>query len=188
MVTGIAFIPVTKEEVEMSPRQQDWLDVLATLPAAGHDSRQAGAARLGRAKRRGDFPWSARLRAWLYAGRYDRQIEDGVKALPGSPLALHGARVTSARERNELACTLRVAVHEAEVGGRFTAHVPVQADAVRLCVEVISAVCNRLEDPFPVRARGMARLRILLSDGRGPLYRRGRGTLGAALRGVLAAL
>jgi len=41
---------------------------------------------------------------------------------------------------------------------------------------------------FPVRARGMARLRILLSDGRGPLYRTGRGTLGAALRGVLAAL
>jgi hypothetical protein len=79
-------------------------------------------------------------------------------------------------------------VHEAEVGGRFTARTPVQADAVRLCAEVISAVCNRLEDPFPVRARGVARLRILLSDGRGPLYRTGRGTLGAALRGVLAAL
>jgi len=177
MVTGIAFISVTKEEVEMSPRQQDWLDVLATLPAAGHDSRLGGGP-----------SWSARLRACLYAGRYDQQIEDGVTALPGSPLALHGARLTSARERNDLACTLRVAVYDAEVGGRFTAHVPVQADAVRLCAEVISAVCNRLEDPFPVRARGVARLRILLSDGRGPLYRTGRGTLGAALRGVLAAL
>jgi hypothetical protein len=183
----------------MSPRQQDWLDVLATLPGAGHDSRQGGVAHRGRAKRRGDRPlgrakrrgnatWSARLRTWLYAGRYDRQIEDGVKALSGSPLALHGARLTSARERNDLACTLRVAVYEAEVGRRVTARVPVQSDAVHLCADVISAVCNRLEDPFPVRARGIARLRILLSDGRGPLYRSGRGTLGAALRGVLAAL
>jgi hypothetical protein len=34
----------------------------------------------------------------------------------------------------------------------------------------------------------MARLRILLSDGRGPLYWPGRGTLNAALRGVLATL
>jgi hypothetical protein len=34
----------------------------------------------------------------------------------------------------------------------------------------------------------MARLRILLSDGSGPLYRTGQGTLTAALRGVLAAL
>jgi hypothetical protein len=108
--------------------------------------------------------------------------------MPGSALGLHGVRLTSARERNELACRLRVAVYEAEAGGHFTMHVPVQADAVRLCAEVIGAVCNRLEGPFPVRARGMARLRILLSDGRGPLYRSGRGTLGAALRGVLAAL
>jgi len=98
------------------------------------------------------------------------------------------ARLTSARERNDLACTLRVACTTPRSAARFTAHVPVQADAVRLCAEVISAVCNRLEDPFPVRARGVARLRILLSDGRGPLYRTGRGTLGAALRGVLAAL
>ena len=34
----------------------------------------------------------------------------------------------------------------------------------------------------------MARLRMLLSDGRGPLYRAGAGSLTAALRGVLAAL
>jgi hypothetical protein len=36
--------------------------------------------------------------------------------------------------------------------------------------------------------RGMARLRILLADGRGPLYRSGAGSLNAALKGALAAL
>jgi hypothetical protein len=34
----------------------------------------------------------------------------------------------------------------------------------------------------------MARLRLLLADGAGPLYRAGRGSLAAELRGVLAAL
>jgi hypothetical protein len=168
----------------MSPRQQDWLEILASLPAAGLGSRQAGALPVGR----GDAPWSARVLAWLRSGRYDRQIEDGVSPVPASPLAVHQERLASPRERNDLACTLRVAVYEAEFGNHFTAHVPVQSDAVLRCADVISAVCNRLEDPFPVRARGMARLRILLCDGRGPLYRSGRGTLGAALRGVLATL
>ena len=40
----------------------------------------------------------------------------------------------------------------------------------------------------PVRARGIARLRMLLSDSDGPLYRPGRGSLAAALRGGQAAL
>jgi hypothetical protein len=34
----------------------------------------------------------------------------------------------------------------------------------------------------------MVRLQMLLSDSRGPLYRSGRGSLAAELRGVLAAL
>jgi hypothetical protein len=161
----------------MTSRQQDWLDVLATLPVAGHDSRQTGGAP----------PWSVRMRARLWADRYDRQIEDGVTPAPGSPLAVHAARLVSPREREDLAHTLRLVTYDAD-GGHFTVRAPVQADAVHRGEGVINAVCERLADPFPVRARGMARLRILLSDGRGPLYRSGKGTLTAAMRGVLAAL
>ncbi len=54
--------------------------------------------------------------------------------------------------------------------------------------EVIDDITLLLHSPRPVRARGMARLRMLLSDGRGPMYRNGRGSLAAELRGVLAAL
>jgi hypothetical protein len=64
----------------------------------------------------------------------------------------------------------------------------VHSEAVHHASGVIDEVCDRLVDPFPVRVRGMARLRILMSDGLGPLYRSGRGTLTAALHGVLAAL
>ena len=72
--------------------------------------------------------------------------------------------------------------------GTFHSRVRVASAAVLHSAELIEAVHDRLADPFPVRSRGMARLRILLSDGSGPLYRTGQGTLTAALRGVLAAL
>jgi hypothetical protein len=162
----------------MTSRQQDWLDVLATLPAAGRDSRQAGDAP----------PWTSRARARLWASRYDRQIENGVSPAPDSPLAVHRARLVSSRERDDLAHALRLAVHDAYFASHFNARMPVRSDAVHDCADVIDAVCDRLADPFPVRSRGMARLRILLADGRGPLYWPGRGTLKAALRGVLATL
>lgn len=161
----------------MTSRHQDGFDVLAALPVASRDPRQPDAPP----------PWSVRLRARLSAARYDRQIEDGVSPAAGSPLALHVARLISPRERDDLAHALRLVVHDAD-RGQLTVRAPVQSAAVHRGEAVIEAVRERLTDPFPVRARGMARLRILLSDGRGPLYRPGMGTLTAALRGVLAAL
>ena len=56
------------------------------------------------------------------------------------------------------------------------------------CHDVIDDITLLLHSPREVRARGMVRLRMLLSDSRGPLYRSGRGSLAAELRGVLAAL
>lgn len=152
---------------------------IGNVPFAQADATEIG----GRAS------WSTHLRARLFAGRYDRQIEDGVSPVPDSPLALHGARLISARERDELAHALRLIVHDADfAAGHSHSRVPVRSVAVHHSAEVIGAVYDRLADPFPVRARGMARLRILLSDGCGPLYRSGQGTLIAALRGVLATL
>ena len=172
----------------MTSRQQDWLEILAALPAASLGSRQGDdVSPLGRAQRR-VVVWSAKLRARLFAARYDRQIENGVSPEPGSPLAVHRTRLTSPRERDDLANALQLVVHDAHFASHFNARVPIRSEAVFGCVELIAAVCDRLAEPFPVRPRGMARLRILLADGRGPLYWPGRGTLKAELRGVLATL
>jgi hypothetical protein len=177
----------------MTPRQQDWLEILASLPATGLGSGQTrgvqrrGDAPLGRAKRRGDAWWIC-MRARLFANRYDRQIENGVSPAPGSPLAVHRTRLTSPRERDDLAHALRLAVHDAYSISHFNRRVPVRSVAVQDCAALIDTVCDRLADPLPVRPRGMARLRILLANGRGPLDWPGRGTLNAELRGVLAAL
>lgn len=133
--------------------------------------------------------WWARLRATLIADRLDRELEAGVTATPGSPIAVHGARLASAREREHLRAALHMVMHDALVGHpQLSARVPVQTAEVCRAADVISDILDRLESPHPARVRGVARLRILLSDGRGPLYRAGSGSLAAALRGVLAAL
>lgn len=133
--------------------------------------------------------FTARLRARLFAGRLDREVEMGLVPLPGSSLAVHTARLTSVEEREALARTLRQALADVRDNRRaFSARVPVNPERLAGCRGVIDDITLLLHSPRPVRARGMARLRLLLSDGTGPLYRAGRGSLAAELRGVLAAL
>ena len=130
-----------------------------------------------------------RLRARLHAGRLDRDVDNGVAPVPGSPLAVHMARLTSMSEREALARSLRQALADLHrERPAFSPRVPVHVERLASCEDVIDDITLRLHGPRPVRARGMARLRMLLSDGTGPLYRTGRGSLAAGLRGVLAAL
>lgn len=136
--------------------------------------------------------WTQRIAARLFAARYDRQVERGVSVRPGSALAVHVARLASDRERRQLADALGSVVHLAThgTGGAITHEVPVRRAAIVATpvAGVIDDVTVRLRGPEPVRERGVARLRLLLADGTGPLYRAGHGSLAAEIRGVLAAL
>lgn len=135
-------------------------------------------------------PPMVRLRARLFAGRLDRELEAGAVPLPGSALAAHVARLTTVQERESLARALRHAMAEAQhhADAGVPLRIPVNWESMIPCRDVVDDITLRLHSPRPVRARGMARLRILLSDGTGPLYQEGRGSLPAELRGVLAAL
>jgi hypothetical protein len=131
----------------------------------------------------------ARVRAFVFSHRYDCELEAGISPEPGSPLEVHGARLQSDTERADLADALRLVLRDAENGTSLRqGRVPVRADEVRRAADVIAAVIDRLESGSTTRVRGIARLRILLADGRGPLYRADRGSVAAAIRGVLAAL
>lgn len=134
----------------------------------------------------------SRASARLFAARYDQQIESGVAVVAGTPLAAHYARVAARRERQDMAEALTQLLREAgrrlPGGGRANMRVPIRTDAVQQSAEVVEDVLVRLLGPLPIRARGMARLRTLLSDGRGPVYRSGQGTFAAAMPGVLAAM
>jgi hypothetical protein len=132
---------------------------------------------------------AARLQARLFASKFDRQIEAGVIPIPGSPLAAHTIRLTSARERETLARAFR---RIAQSGDRHPTvvdlRVPVLSSRVQDCRDVIDDITLRLHSPRPVQVMGMARLRMLLSDGTGPLYFEGQGSLAGQVRGALAAL
>ncbi len=132
---------------------------------------------------------AARLTARLRAGHLDRQLAVGVAAPEGSALAVHQIRLTSVPEREAIARSLQHAVRDARSGvNPLTSRVPLNTTNIIDAVDVIDTVTLRLHSPQPVSARGMARLRVLLADGVGPLYRFGRGDLNGRLGAALAEL
>jgi len=132
----------------------------------------------------------ARLTARLRAARFDRALAVGVPAPAGSTLAAHAARLTSVAERHTIARALRRAVRDAndDTGATRSGRVPMHRANIASAEALIAQVALRLQVPHPVNARGMARLRQLLSNGTSPLYRHGRGDLAGRLSAALAAL
>jgi len=143
-------------------------------------------------RRRGATPRAslvARVVARLRAYHFDRQLAVGVPAPAGSALEVHQARLTSVAEREAIARSLRQAVRDARCGGTpRSSRVPVHPTNIAAAEDLIDAITLRLHSPRPVSARGMARLRVVLSDGSGPMYRVGRGDLGGRLGAALAEL
>ena len=132
---------------------------------------------------------TARLTARIRADRLDRLIAVGVPAPGGSALAAHEARLESTAEREAIARSLRTALADARGRGLLlSSRVPLHNANITAAEDLIDAVTLRLHSPRPVNARGMARLRQILSDGTGPFYRYGRGDLRGRLGAALAAL
>jgi hypothetical protein len=132
---------------------------------------------------------AARVMAWLRPYRLDRQLAVGVPAPAGSALAVHQSRLMSAPEREAIARALRNAVHDATVpGGPLSSRIPVHCNNIAAAEDLIDTITLRLHSPRTVSARGMARLRLVLSDGCGPMYRFGRGDLRGRLGAALAEL
>jgi hypothetical protein len=126
---------------------------------------------------------AVRLLARMRAAQYDRQLAVGVTPKTGSALAAHRARITSTAERHALARSLHRILRDARTTSPVRASMNVENIAA--AEDVLDRVTVRLRAPRPVCSRGMARLRLVLADGTGPLYRCGsgdlRGRLGAAL-------
>lgn len=131
----------------------------------------------------------ARIIAWLRPGQYDRQLAFGATAHEGTPLAIHAKRLTSVREREAVARAFRRSIEDAHSGSQFrSSRVEINATDVVAAEEIIDDITLRLHTQRPVTARGMARLRLLLAHGGGPLYRYGRGDLRGRLTAAFAAL
>ena len=137
--------------------------------------------------RRGTF--GKRVIALVKANKFDRMLAVGVPVPAGSALAVHAARLTSVDEREALARSLRHVLHDARhrtalMSSRTELNVP----NVRAARDRIDQITLRLHSPRPVTSRGVARLRLLLADGAGPLYRYGRGDLRERLTAAFGSL
>ena len=134
-------------------------------------------------------PLSARLAARLFAAKFDRMLAVGVAAPAGSALAVHAARLTTVDEREAIAHSLRRSVDDAcNRDARLSSRVALNIPNITAARDRIDQITLRLHSPRPVTARGIARLRVLLADGTGPMYRYGDGDLEGRLGAALAAL
>ena len=121
--------------------------------------------------------WSPRPRTvWLLAHLralwLDRQLAAGVVPWHSKLHAVRSLQLTSDRSRRTLARSLEHLVEHADgppVQRRSAAVLPCRPQ-VSEARPVILTIAARLRAPVPVDARGVARLRLLLTDGAGPCY------------------
>lgn len=129
--------------------------------------------------------WTAMVRA----SRLDTQLAVGATAAPGTALAARASRLTTRNHREFLARILCEALGDARDRTAFRGlRTPVHRVNVAAAAPVIDDVVAILRAPQPVDARGLARLSRILADGKGPLYRFGRGDLVGRLEAARAAM
>jgi hypothetical protein len=135
-------------------------------------------------------PIHVRLRAWIGRGRLDRILAAQELLPPGDVAMLHAARIISRPERDTFAEVLRAYLRDAENRDVtfISSRVPLHRNNVCATEALIVLIVVRLESSGPVTPRGMARLRLLLSEGAGPFYHQGRGDLSERLHDVLAVM
>jgi hypothetical protein len=102
-------------------------------------------------------------RPWL-----DREIADGGLHELHPALALRARQLIEPRTRRRAARNLRDIVKYVDRAGagRIISAVVIERTAVRVGREAILGLAERLEGTAPVSPRGVARVQILLTDGR----------------------
>ena len=115
-------------------------------------------------------PASARVRARLLRRRLDSELAE---RWPTDATDLHRVRARELSDpltRHQLALSLRRVVLDVEQPGVTLSRAPVRRDAVLAWREGLLGLAERLEGSAEVNPCGAARLRLLLTDGTGPLY------------------
>jgi hypothetical protein len=128
--------------------------------------------------------------AHWFAGSVDRELAAGVSPWVSAVVERRAAQLICGRSRRRVAAGLARALRDSTRGPlSWTAVVAPDRHEVSAAHVVLKALSVRLGDDQPVDPRGMAMLRLLLTDGNGPLYQPiGPGSLGSYLRAAAAAL
>jgi hypothetical protein len=148
-----------------------------------------GLAPLDRRANRALAPgWVARSRAWLRRRSLDRALSEGADPADAPYVAAHAARLTTRSTRGRVADALERLISAATEPACLWGVLP-SRKAVAANAEELRALAELLRGPSPVYAQGVAMLRILVTDGTGPVYtdRDGR-ALAARLFGARRAI
>jgi hypothetical protein len=131
-----------------------------------------------------------RLVARFRAGRLDQELARGVAPDTSAPLVLRAQRLIAPSTRAALAGEIQRILREATSGYVWViSRVAPRRREVLDAAEELDALARRLVEAAPVSAGGVARVRLLLTDGCGPLYFPGAGDrlrtlVSAALEGL----
>lgn len=112
------------------------------------------------------------LRALLKSAELDSRLARGAVPESSDVLFSHARRIVRPRSCALLASSLRKVAATSQRPRAISNRVPVARDHVNSAHGELVALAERLERPGPIRARGVAQIRLLIGDGSGPLYRR----------------
>jgi hypothetical protein len=116
---------------------------------------------------------STRVCAQLRSHGLDRALASGVSPDSSAALSLRAQALISARARRALARSLQRLIEDARRPlGPFTPMVPICRRKILRSRESLEQLAARLLSGDPVDACGMAKVRLLVTDGSGPVYDR----------------
>lgn len=131
--------------------------------------------------------WRSRLATRLRWAALDRALVSGADPSASPALAARAAALTASDARLALAERLDLLVSPAQPPSRLRLAPPRRSIAAN--APALWELAAVLRGPAPLHARGLAMLMRLLTDGAGPLYRRGEAAaLADALSDARAAL
>lgn len=130
-----------------------------------------------------------RMAARLLTWRLDGLLARGASPDSTPALSLRARRLIGRRERSMLAGSFQRVQREARRRQHpWDAAVPICGQQVQECGELFDELSERLMEPAPVHARGVALARLLISDGSSPLYARDGAELERALQAAISAI
>jgi hypothetical protein len=156
------------------------------MDATMYSYRPASELDLGRAR---DVRARDRLVARWKSPKLDRALAKGVPPETSGALLLRARTLLGRRARRELSRALQRILREASHAPWPGARMPVRRNEVMDARDDLNQLARRLLAPAPVDVRGVAQVRVLLSDGSGPLFwRRSADDLRGRVREAIEAL
>jgi hypothetical protein len=135
------------------------------------------------------FGFLDRLWARLRARRLDRALARGVPAHDSPALSWRAQVLTRPSVTRELGTQLRRLLSEAHEPGRVLLRVQPEPERLIRVEADLRRLASRLDSARPSHPAGVAKVRLLLTDGTGPLYGRGSArALSAAVQDAFVAL